>query len=93
MKYFLVEFLYVSDKSSHSANIPDSVGHKCLVDSDIDLSEISVGLLREVGEIRRRLEEYDCEDLRVTELEDDELEDVNKSIKEQDKFTVLRKDL
>ena len=34
MFYYLCKFLYVGDKSRHSANIPEEVGYMCIIESD-----------------------------------------------------------
>lgn len=46
MYYFLCKFMYVSDKSRFSANIPDECGHQCIIESDVNLDEIKISLLK-----------------------------------------------
>lgn len=82
MKQFKIEFLLHVNKL-------DSIGHVCLVESDVDLTELSFSLLSEAKEIKSRLEKYNCKDLRVTELNE---KDVNKNTI-SDKFTICKKDL
>lgn len=73
MYYFLCKFMYVSDRSRFSANIPDECGHQCIIESDANLDEIKVSLLKQHYEIQELLENYDCEDITLIKITKEEL--------------------
>lgn len=72
---YVVDFLYVSDKSSLSANIPDTSGCQCIVESDIDLEEIPISKLKENYQIQEILEANDCES--ITLIREDNLNEIS----------------
>ena len=73
MYYFLCEFLYVGDRSRFSANIPDKVGHLCIIKSDVDLYEVKLSLVKLQYEIQELLYNNDCEDINITKITEEEL--------------------
>lgn len=75
MYTFLCKLLYVGDRSSHSANIPDQVGHLCIIKSDIRLNEIPRYKIVAHYEINELLHEYDCESITLEELSDEDIKE------------------
>ena len=74
MYTYLCRFLYIGDTSRHSANIPDEVGHICLINSDSkELEEIDTYKLSKHWEIKELLDEYDCERVSLLLLSDDDI--------------------
>lgn len=73
MYYFLCEFLYVGDRSRFSANIPDEVGHRCIIKSDTNLDEIKPSVLKRQYEIQELLSDNFCEDINLIEITEEEL--------------------
>lgn len=73
MYYFLCKFLYVGDRSGFSANIPDEVGHLCIIKSDVNLNEIKISLVKQHYEIQELLDNNDCEDINLIEITEEEL--------------------
>ena len=73
MYYFLCKFLYVGDRSRFSANIPDEVGHLCIIKSDTNLDEIKHSILKQHYEIQELLSDNDCEDINLVEIIEEEL--------------------
>lgn len=73
MYYFLCKFIYVSDRSRFSANIPDECGHQCIIESDVNLDEIKISLLKQYYEIQEQLENNDCEEIILEEITEEEL--------------------
>ena len=71
MYIFICEFLYVSDTSSHSANIPDETGYLCIIKSDCDLRTIKPAILKDYYEIKELLIDHDCEDIKLTEINEE----------------------
>ena len=75
MRFYTCELLYISDTSSHSANIPDTVGYTCIIQSDTDLEKVNPWLIKEIDEIKELLDEYDCEDIRLEEIDFEDAKD------------------
>lgn len=74
MYTYLCRFLYIGDTSSHSANIPDEVGHICLVESDSnELEKLPRYKLIKYWKIYELLEEHGCESVSLELLSDDDI--------------------
>ena len=71
---YLCRFLYVGDTSSHSANIPDQVGHIILIKSDsAELESIQKYKFIENWKIKEYLDENDCESISIELLSEDDI--------------------
>ena len=71
---YLCKFLYVGDTSSHSANIPDQVGHMILIKSDsAELESIPKYKFSQNWKIKEYLEENDCESISIELLSEDDI--------------------
>lgn len=71
--YYLCRFMYASDRSKFSANIPDQCGHQCIIKSDVNLNEVKVSQLKQYYEIKELLENNDCEDIILEELTEEDV--------------------
>jgi len=87
MKFYICKFLYISNKSSHSANVPDDIRHICIIQSDIDLKNVKLYQIKKYYRIEELLDENDCDDISLEEIDfesvkddysDDELIIINK---------------
>ena len=74
MYYFECKFLYVGDPSKFSANIPDEVGYMCLIKSNTDLKDVNLNILKKYYLISELLEEHDCETIRLTKIEETDID-------------------
>ena len=90
MHFYVCSFLYVGDRSSHSANIPDQVGHICIIQSDMELKAIKLSEIKNYYRIQELLEENDCEDIKLDEID---FEDVKDDYSEEEVIIFNRKDL
>lgn len=80
---YLCRFLYVSDNSSHSANIPDQVGYMILIESDsAELESIPKYKFIQNWEIQEYLKENDCESVSIELLSEDDIKEYS-DIKEK----------
>lgn len=70
MNFYTCQFLYAVDN-----NIPDQVGHLCIIQSDINLLDIKSSQLKEQWQIKELLDEHDCEDIRLEEVTIDDVKD------------------
>lgn len=70
MNFYTCQFLYAVDN-----NIPDQVGHLCIIQSDINLLDIKSSQLKEQWQIKELLDENDCEDIRLEEVTIDDVKD------------------
>ena len=90
MYTYLCRFLYISDTSSHSANIPDEVGHICLIESDSnELEKLPKHKLNKYWKISELLEEHDCESVSLELLSDNDISEYS----DIDTMTINIKDL
>ena len=72
MKYYLGHLCYCPD-TDHG--VPDEVAETILIQSDDDLTEVKPYLLNEYYEIKELLEQYDCERLKLEEIDEEEYEE------------------
>ena len=71
MYTYLCRLLYVGDKSSHSANIPDAVGHMILIKSDSnELETVPIYKFVKFWKINELLVQHDCESIFLELLSD-----------------------
>lgn len=90
MYFYVCELLYVGDTSKHSANIPDQVGHICIIQSDIDLTEVKLSLIKDNYQIQEMLDEHDCEAIRLEEIDFEEVKD---DYSDEELIIINKKDL
>ena len=72
MKYYLGHLCYCLD-ADHG--VPDEVAETILIQSDDDLIEVKPYLLNEYYEIKELLEQHDCEELHLEEIDEEEYEE------------------
>ena len=65
---YLVDFKYIGDTSSFSANIPDQIGFQCLLESEVELKDIPIYKIKEDYRIQEYMDQNDCETISLTEI-------------------------
>ena len=78
MKYYLGKLCYCPD-ADHG--VPDEVAETILIQSDDDLTEVKPYLLNEYYEIKELLEQHDCEELHLDEIDEEEYNEYTEDVK------------
>ena len=78
MKYYLGKLCYCPD-ADHG--VPDEVAETILIQSDDDLTEVKPYLLNEYYEIKELLEQHDCEELHLEEIDEEEYNEYMEDVK------------
>ena len=73
--YYLCKLMYVGDRSSHSANIPDQCAEQVILQSDINLEDIPIYKIKDYYDIKELLEQNDCETIQIEPLTIEEYTD------------------
>lgn len=79
MKYYLCKFMK-NDPQLSMTNTYDVVGHICTIYSDDDLLEIPSYLIKDYYEIKEILDEYNCEDIILDPITEDEFNNEWKNV-------------
>lgn len=72
MKYYLGKLCYCPNIDH---GVPDEVAETILIQSDDDLTEVKPYLLNKYYEIQELLEQHDCEELHLEEIDEEEYEE------------------